>query len=456
MTKYLPLVALIGRPNVGKSTLFNRLVKKRVAITHDQPGVTRDSIFYDVSGMDRPYTLIDTGGIVPDSDDEMELGIFEQAREAMLEADLILFVVDGRDGLHPQDEVLARYLRQSGRKTRLVVNKVDGAEQQETLAADFFSLGFPMDCVSAAHGFGVDGLRESIEAALPASEDMDDDCPPEEVEEEAGDAPQKKKRALRVALLGRPNAGKSSTINALLGRTRLLVSAEAGTTRDCVNVRVERGERAYIFVDTAGVRRKSKVTESLEYFSVVRAMQAARQADVVILALDAASGVVSQDKRLLSFLDAEKVPFIILLNKIDLFTKAQLAEAKKNLVQEFAFCAHVPVVFASTVTKAGLGGLLPLVDKLWEQCGRRVTTGELNRLVKFVMERHQPPVVSGRRGKIYYMTQAEAKPPTFVFFVNDEKLFGGSYVRYLENQLRKVFALDKTPIRMVFRSSHQK
>jgi GTPase len=221
-----------------------------------------------------------------------------------------------------------------------------------------------------------------------------------------------------------------------------------------VNVTVQRGGKTYTFVDTAGVRRKSKVIDSLEYFSVVHAMQAAKQADVVVLVLDIMDGVVGQDKRLLSFLDTEKVPFVIVVNKIDLLTKDQLAKAKKDLVDQFAFCAHVPVLYSSSVSMAGLGGLLPLVEKLWEQCGQRVTTGELNRLVKMVTERHQPPVMGGRRGKIYYMTQADSRPPTFVFFVNDEKLFHGSYVRYLENQLRKVFRMDKTPIRMVFRSSH--
>jgi GTPase len=282
-------------------------------------------------------------------------------------------------------------------------------------------------------------LREMIETALPAAED-------DEGEQAQG--------GLKVALLGRPNAGKSSTINALLGKKRLMVSAEAGTTRDCVNVTVQRGGKTYTFVDTAGVRRKSKVIDSLEYFSVVHAMQAAKQADVVVLVLDIMDGVVGQDKRLLSFLDTEKVPFVIVVNKIDLLTKDQLAKAKKDLVDQFAFCAHVPVLYSSSVSMAGLGGLLPLVEKLWEQCGQRVTTGELNRLVKMVTERHQPPVMGGRRGKIYYMTQADSRPPTFVFFVNDEKLFHGSYVRYLENQLRKVFRMDKTPIRMVFRSSH--
>jgi GTP-binding protein len=439
MNQQLPMVALLGRPNVGKSTLFNRLIKRRVSITHDMAGVTRDSIFSEVRGETRTYMLIDTGGLVPDSSDEIEISIFEQAREAMAGADLILFIVDGRTGLHPQDEQVGQYLRQSGKEVRVLVNKVDGPEQEETLAADFYALGFPLHCVSAAHGFGMGDLREMIETALPTAED-------EEGEPAQG--------GLKVALLGRPNAGKSSTINALLGRKRLMVSAEAGTTRDCVNVTVQRGGKTYTFVDTAGVRRKSKVIDSLEYFSVVHAMQAAKQADVVVLVLDIMDGVVGQDKRLLSFLDTEKVPFVIVVNKIDLLTKDQLAKAKKDLVDQFAFCAHVPVLYSSSVSMAGLGGLLPLVEKLWEQCGQRVTTGELNRLVKMVTERHQPPVMGGRRGKIYYMTQADSRPPTFVFFVNDEKLFHGSYVRYLENQLRKVFRMDKTPIRMVFRSSH--
>ena len=439
MNELLPLVALIGRPNVGKSTLFNRLIKKRVSITHDMPGVTRDSIVAEVRGEERTYTLVDTGGIIPNSSNEIEMDIYEQAREAMDNADLILFVVDGRDGLHPQDEQVAQYLRQSGRQVRVVVNKVDGAEQEEVLSAEFFALGFPMNCVSAAHGFGMGELRDIIESSLPA------EGTGEYAAAEGG---------LKIALLGRPNAGKSSLINALLGKKRLIVSSEAGTTRDCVDVVVERGGKTYTFIDTAGVRRKSKVTDSLEYFSVVRSFQAARRADVVVLVLDVTGGVVGQDKRLLSFLDEEKVPFVIVVNKIDLLTKDQLAQAKKALVDEFSFCAHVPVLYSSSLSMAGLGGLLPLIEKLWEQCGQRVTTGELNRLVKLVMERHQPPVMGGRRGKIYYMTQATSKPPTFVFFVNADKLFHGSYVRYLENQLRKVFRLDKTPIRMVFRSSH--
>jgi GTP-binding protein len=441
MNQFLPMVALIGRPNVGKSTLFNRLIKRRVSITHDMAGVTRDSIFSEVRGETRSYMLVDTGGLVPESSDEIEISIFEQAREAMAGADLILFIVDGRTGLHPQDEQVGQYLRQSGKEVRVIVNKVDGPEQEETMAADFYSLGFPLDCVSASHGFGMGDLREMIEEALPKADAQ---------ETQAGPA----QGGLKIALLGRPNAGKSSTINALLGKKRLMVSAEAGTTRDCVDVTVQRGGKTYTLVDTAGVRRKSKVTDSLEYFSVVHSMQAAKQADVVVLVLDIMDGVVGQDKRLLSFLDTEKIPFVIVVNKIDLLTKDQLAKTKKDLVDEFAFCAHVPVLYSSSVSMAGLGGLLPLIEKLWEQCGQRVTTGELNRLVKMVTERHQPPVMGGRRGKIYYMTQADSRPPTFVFFVNDAKLFHGSYVRYLENQLRKVFRMDKTPIRMVFRSSH--
>lgn len=440
MNLHLPIVALIGRPNVGKSTLFNRLAKKRVSITHDMPGVTRDSILVEIRGETKPYALVDTGGIIPDSTDAIELDIFEQAREAMASADVILFVVDGRVGLHPQDEHVAQFLRQSGKPVHLVINKVDGPEQEDTLAAEFYALGFPLLCVSAEHGFGMRELRHCIEEELP----VPDQC-----------ATEIQEPGLKIALLGRPNAGKSSTINALLGSKRLIVSPEAGTTRDCVDVVITRGKNRYVFVDTAGVRRKSKVTDSLEYFSVVHALHAAKSADVVILVLDVTTGVVGQDKRLLSFLDEEKIPFIILVNKTDLLSKEDVQAAKKGLTEQVAFCGHVPVLFSSTVSMAGLGGLLPLVEKLWAQCAQRVSTGELNRLVRLITERHQPPVVGGRRGKIYYMTQADSKPPTFVFFVNDDKLFQGSYIRYLENQLRKVFGMDKTPIRMVFRSSHK-
>lgn len=444
----LPLVALVGRPNVGKSTLFNRLIKKRVSITHDLPGVTRDSIFHEVQGDRLSYMLVDTGGIVPQSSDELELDIFEQVREAMGSADLILFVVDGRDGLHPQDEQVAQFLRQSGQKVLLVINKIDGPEQEEILSSEFFALGFAMQAVSAAHGFGIYSLRDAIEEALP------EQALPEALPKEGVSAEDGVQAGRKIAFLGRPNAGKSSIINALVGKKRLIVSPQAGTTRDSVDVNIVQGGKTYTLVDTAGVRRKPKVTESLEYFSVVRAFQAAKRADVVVLVLDIVGGVVSQDKRLLAFLDTEKIPFIIVMNKIDLLTKDQLARARQEVVHDFAFCAHVPILYSSSITRAGLGGLIPLIEKLWQQCQVRIGTGELNRLVKLVMERHQPPVVKGRRGKIYYMTQAAAQPPTFVFFVNDEKLFAGTYVRYLENQLRKVFRLDKVPLRMVFRSSH--
>ncbi|BDV01324.1 GTPase Der [Thermodesulfomicrobium sp. WS] len=436
--KHLPLVALVGRPNVGKSTLFNRLVGERVSITHDEPGVTRDSIWREVRWEESTSILVDTGGILMDSDDPLAQDVFAQAREAMAEAHVVILVTDGREGLHPHDEAVAGFLRQSGKPVLVVANKVDSPEREAVLCSEFHALGFPVVGVSAAHGHGVPALREAVEAMLPATA-------PVEEEHEPG---------LRLAVVGRPNVGKSSLVNALVGQKRLIVSPLAGTTRDAVDVELVRDGRRYVFVDTAGIRRKSRVQESLEYFSVLRSMQAAKSADVTLMVVDAAFGVVAQDKRLAAFLEQEKIPFILVGNKIDLLARGEGERMRRTVQETFAFLSHAPLLFASTVTKAGLGGLLPLAEQVHAQSQVRVPTGELNRFVRFATERQQPPVVGGRRGKIYYMTQAKTVPPTFVFFVNDPAVFRQSYMRFLENQLRKAFGLDKTPVRLVLRSSH--
>ncbi|MBT8763804.1 ribosome biogenesis GTPase Der [Desulfohalobiaceae bacterium Ax17] len=433
----LPFVVIAGRPNVGKSTLFNRLIGKNKALTHDRPGVTRDRIYGEVRRGGTPFALVDTGGLILDADEGIEKEILAQAQEAIEAADLVLLVVDGREGINPLDEQLAEMLRQSNKPIHLVVNKVDGLEKEDALVPEFYELGFDLTPVSAAHGHNITGLIEEIRAKLP----------PIEREQEVQD----KAPGLRLSLLGRPNVGKSSMINALVGENRLIVSPVAGTTRDSVDVTLEKDGKLYTFVDTAGVRKKRRIRDSLEQFSVLRALRSSKRAQVVLLVLDALEGVLAQDKKLLSFLDREKTPFIVVVNKIDLIPRSKLAQLKEYFRQELRFCSHAPIVYTSTISKAGLGSLLPLAENLWAECQKRVTTGLLNRLIKEATYRHQPPLIKGKRAKFYYMTQAGVCPPEFVFFVNNKELVKPTYVRYLERQIRKLFGLNMAPIRMYFR-----
>jgi GTP-binding protein len=435
----LPYVVIIGRPNVGKSTLFNRLIRKNKAITHDRPGVTRDRL-YEVVRLDdqERFALVDTGGLVLDRRDEVENEIFSQAGEAIESADLILLVVDGREGLTRIDEQLGDMLRQSNRPAHLVVNKVDGREKSPVLTADFYSLGMDLTPVSAAHGHNIPELVDDILAKLPQ-------VSPEEQDE--------KHRGLRFSFLGRPNVGKSSLLNAITGEKRVMVSETAGTTRDCVDISLEKNGRFYTFIDTAGVRRKTTISDDLERFSVLKALKSSKRADIVFLVLDALSGVVAQDKKLLSFLDREKTPFIVIVNKMDMIPRSQQNRIREMFRNELSFCGHAPVIYASAITRYGLGGIIPLAERLWVQCQIRIGTGELNRLVRDATTKHQPPSIKGRRAKIYYMTQAGSNPPEFVFFVNDPDLMKSSYRKYLEKQIRKIFRLDITPLRLVFRES---
>ncbi|WP_028572613.1 ribosome biogenesis GTPase Der [Desulfonatronum lacustre] len=479
MNQELPVVALIGRPNVGKSSLFNRLLRSSKALTHDIPGVTRDRIYGEVLRGAKPYALVDTGGLEPESNENIKQAVLGQAREALLEATLVLMVVDGREGPNALDEQVAGLLRAANKPVLLIVNKVDGAEKEDLFTADFHRFGFPLLAVSAAHGYGLNHLRETIVDRLPtpiAPESGPGDAPKEapkeaydeqeepddqdeptgdeatEDEQEKGDS---KVGGLRLALLGRPNVGKSSLINALIGYHRVIVSNEAGTTRDSVDVTWQAGDKTYTLVDTAGVRKRTRIQDSLERFSVLKSLRSSKKAQITLLVLDAVEGLTGQDKKLFSFLDREKTPLIAVINKIDLIPRNALNALKKQFKDELSFAGHVPLVFTSTMTRAGLGGLLPLAERTWDQCQTRISTGQLNRILGDATQKHQPAVVNRRRAKFFYVTQSDVAPPTFVFFVNDPELVKPAYSRYLENQIRKRFNLNLTPLQLYFRSSHE-
>ena len=436
----LPIVAIVGRTNVGKSTLFNRLIKKNRALTHDRPGVTRDRIYEEVLVEDRAFALVDTGGIDPEASSGLDEAVFYQAREAISESEAILLVVDGRAGLTPMDSQLLDFIRKSNKPVHLVVNKVDGEEREHELMAEFHVLGVSMSPVSAAHGHGISALMDTVLSLLPSAEGQ--------AETSAGAV-----AGLRLALLGRPNVGKSSMINSLVGEKRLIVDPEAGTTRDSVDVVLEKEGKSYVFVDTAGIRRRTKVRDELERFSVLRALRTSKRAQVTILVVDGLQPLSTQDKKLLAYLDREKTPMIMAVNKVDLIPRQDRPKLKEHYQRAIAFCSHVPIVYTSTVTKAGLGGILPLAEKVWRECNLRVGTGELNRVLTRATTRHQPPVLKRRRPKFYYMTQAETTPPTFVFFMNDHTLLQPAYKRYLEKQIRKSFGFSMAPVQMVFRTS---
>ncbi|GAB7082065.1 ribosome biogenesis GTPase Der [Megalodesulfovibrio paquesii] len=450
----LPVVALIGRPNVGKSTLFNALTGRRRAITHDRPGVTRDRMDGLVRRQGLPtFLLVDTGGVhldeagaaspdVPKGLQGFEREVLAQAQAAVREADVLLLVVDGREGLSPLDERLAEYLRAQNKPLLAVVNKVDGGEQEHSLLPEFYATGLELQPVSAAHGRRIQEILDRIGELLPTEKTTQDAEPRDKV--------------LKIAMLGKPNAGKSSLVNALAGEERMIVSDIAGTTRDSVDVRVERGGKQYLFVDTAGVRRRTKITDSVERFSVSAALLSARKADVILLVLDVVEGVSRQDKKLISFLDEEKLPFIVLVNKMDLPENDATQAVKRSIKEELSLVPHVPVLWVSAAKGKNLNAILPAAESLWEECGQRVATSLLNKSMTEALTRHQPPVVKRVRAKFYYLTQADVRPPTFVFFVNDPDRVKPSYAKYLENQLRARLGLPHAPMRVLYRASHTK
>lgn len=434
---YKPLVAVVGRPNVGKSTLFNAIVKKRISIVEDIPGVTRDRIYFDAEWLGQEFTMIDTGGIEFVGDDNhIFTSMRYQAQLAIHEADVILYVVDGKAGIQPQDQEIANLLRSSGKPVILVVNKIDSVEQEMNIY-EFYGLGLgdPVG-VSAVNLMNLGDLLDQVLAHI-------DKVP---VEEE-------KEGAIHVALIGRPNVGKSSLTNALLGQDRVIVSNIPGTTRDSIDTHWVHEGTEFILIDTAGMRRKGKIDLPVERYSVVRALRAVDRSDVTVLVLDAVEGVTEQDKKIAGYAHESGKGCIIVVNKWDLVEKDSKTALKytDDIRRELAFLQYAPVLYASALTKQRVNRLADLVKYVSEQQNMRISTSVLNELLEDAQLVNPPPAKSGRVPKIYYMTQASVQPPTFVLFVNDPQLIHFSYVRFLENRLRETFGFEGTPLRLVLR-----
>ncbi len=434
----MQVVAVVGRPNVGKSTLFNKLVGKRLSIVDDTPGVTRDRIYSRCEWLGHEFMLIDTGGIEPKTDDVILAQMREQAMLAIERADAIIFVTDITTGVTANDTDVAALLMKSGKPVVLAVNKADGIGEPPPELYEFYNLGLgdPI-AVSAVHGHGTGDLLEAVFDNLPPDE-------PDEYDEDA----------IKVAVIGKPNVGKSSLINLIAGEERSIVSDIAGTTRDAIDSEVTRGEDKYVFIDTAGMRRKAKVKENIEHFSVLRALMAVDRADVCVIMIDATVGFTEQDSKVAGYAHDNGKPSVIAVNKWDAVedkTDKTMREFTKNLETDFSFMSYAPFVFISAKTGQRLDKLFELIKLVKEQHSRRISTGVLNDMLSYATSRVQPPSDKGKRLKLYYMTQASTNPPNFVIFCNNRELFHYSYQRYIENQIRETFGLDQTPIKLTVR-----
>jgi GTP-binding protein len=431
-----PVVAIVGRPNVGKSTLFNRIAGGRMAIVQGEPGVTRDRLYRDAEWSGRSFTVVDTGGLDFHEEDEIIQGVRRQAELAIREADAILFVVDARAGLNPYDEDVAVLIRRSRKPALLVVNKVEKYDQPNQIY-EFYRLGLgePVP-VSAAEGLNTGDMLDKLLELLPPEEkgQYDEDV-------------------IKIAVVGRPNVGKSSLVNYVLGEERVLVSNIPGTTRDAIDTYFERAERNYVIIDTAGMRRKSRIGHNTEKYSVIRALRAVDRSDVVLIMLDAVEGVTDQDKRIAGFaLEAGKA-MVIVVNKWDLVVKDDrtINFYTERIRHELAFLKYVPVVFISALTGKRVFKVLELVDFVAEQNSARINTADLNVLLREATRQNPPPADRARRLKILYATQSGVKPPRFILFCNNPELMHFSYLRYLENQLRQAYGFEGTPIRFILR-----
>ena len=432
-----PLVAVVGRPNVGKSTFFNKMSGKRIAIVEDTPGVTRDRVYADCEWLTHKFTLIDTGGIDPHSDDPLLKQMRRQAEIAIETADVIVFFTDGKQGVTADDETVADMLRRSGKPVVLAVNKIDSPKQLADVY-DFYSLGMgePIG-VSSLNLLNLGDLLDEIVSHFPEEETEDEED-----------------KAISIAVVGKPNVGKSSLVNRILGEERVMVSDIAGTTRDAVDTRFKDGEDEYVIIDTAGIRRKRSIEyQSLERFSVVRSFAAIDRCDVALLLIDAKEGISEQDTKIAGYIDEAGKPAIIVINKWDALEKETntLDKFTKDVREKLKFMEYAPILSISALTGQRVNRVLEMVKSVYAQASRRITTGLLNDILQDAQQAMQPPATSGRRLKIYYATQSVTNPPTFMLFVNDETLMHFSYQRFLENRFRQAFGFEGTPIRFVLR-----
>jgi GTP-binding protein len=439
-----PIVAIVGRPNVGKSTLFNRLARARVAIVHDEPGVTRDRHYADTSAFGRDYTLVDTGGFDPESEDPMKSGIAMHVKAAVAEADVIVFATDATTELTTADRAAVKLLREASKPVLYAANKADSPKLDPD-AFELYRLGvdkvFP---VSALHGRGIGELEAAVVEALPAWE------PPEGDEDET---------VARVAIVGRPNAGKSSLMNRVLGETRMLVDDRPGTTRDAIDALVEREGKQYVFIDTAGIRRKGKVFKAedpVEEVSVLQAIRAIERSQVTVLMCDAKEGVAEQDAKILGLAEERGRGMIVALNKSDLLGKAEHAKAEEAARDKLSFAQFAPVVKLSAKTGRGLGELFETIDRVRAAFTKRISTGELNRFFETVLATRTPPTMGGRAPRLYYITQAETSPPGFVIIASSPEAVHFSYRRFVVNQLRRAFGFDGVPIRVHYKEKRRR
>ena len=437
-----PLVAVVGRPNVGKSTLFNSIAKKKISIVEDFPGVTRDRIYVDAEWLDTEFTMIDTGGIEFETTaDNILTSMRNQAQLAIQEADAILFVVDGRAGITTGDEEVAHLLRGCGKPVVLAVNKIDSMKNEHDIY-EFYNLGLgdPLG-ISAVNLLGMGDLLDEVVKQLP--KDLDAEKNDDEI---------------RVAVIGRPNVGKSSIVNALLGEERVIVSDVAGTTRDAIDTRFVREDISFVLIDTAGMRRKAKIDQPVERYSVIRSLRAIDRADIVLMVIDGVDGVTEQDKKIVGYAHDAGKGTVIVVNKWDLVEKDSKTSLRytETIRAELAFMQYAPVLYMSALTKQRVQRLPELVKFVADQHAMRISTSVLNQVMEDAQIVNPPPTSGSKRLKIYYTTQADVKPPTFIFFVNDPELMHFSYLRFLENKLREAFGFEGTPLKLITRGRKEK